>query len=53
VIGFTEASVYPVLDFFGELPTFAGVVVSVQGAGTVVGGVTASRWVRRLGETGP
>jgi hypothetical protein len=53
VIGFTEASVYPVLDFFGELPTFAAVVVSVQGAGTVVGGVTASRWVRRLGETGP
>src|ERR1035441_1343779 len=27
-----------VLDFFGELPTFVGVVVSVQGAGTIVGG---------------
>src|SRR5665647_2776033 len=31
VIGFTEASIYAVLDFFGKAPTFAGVVVSVQG----------------------
>jgi len=32
VIGFTEASIYAVLDFFGEQPTFAGVVVSVHAA---------------------
>jgi len=52
VIGFTEASIYAVLDFFGKPPTFAGVVVTVQGVGAIVGGVTASRWVRRLGEAG-
>ncbi len=52
VIGFTEASIYAVLDFFGKAPTFAGVVVSVQGVGAILGGVTTSRWVRRLGEAG-
>ncbi|MEO8107829.1 MAG: MFS transporter [Actinomycetes bacterium] len=52
VIGFTEASIYAVLDFFGKPPTFAGVVVTVQGVGAIVGGVTASRWVRRFGEAG-
>jgi len=52
VIGFTEASIYAVLDFFGKPPTFAGVVVTVQGVGAIVGGVTASRWVRHLGEAG-
>ena len=52
VIGFTEASIYAVLDFFGKPPTFAGVVVTVQGVGAIVGGVTTSRWVRRFGEAG-
>jgi len=52
VIGFTEASIYAVLDFFGKQPTFAGVVVSVQGVGAIVGGITTTRWVRRLGEAG-
>lgn len=52
VIGFTEASIYAVLDFFGKPATFAGVVVSVQGVGAIIGGVTATRWVRRLGEAG-
>ena len=53
VIGFTEASIYAVLDFFGKPPTFAGVVVTVQGVGAILGGVMASRWVRRLGRPGP
>jgi len=52
VIGFSEASIYAVLDFFGKPPTFAGVVVTVQGVGAILGGVMASRWVRRLGEAG-
>jgi MFS family permease len=52
VIGFTEASIYAVLDFFGKPPTFAGIVVTVQGVGAIAGGITASRWVRRLGEAG-
>jgi MFS family permease len=52
VIGFTEASIYAVLDFFGKAPTFAGIVVTVQGVGAIAGGVSATRWVRRLGEAG-
>ena len=52
VIGFTEASIYAVLDFFGKPPTFAGIVVTVQGVGAIAGGVTATGWVRRLGEAG-
>ena len=52
VIGFTEASIYAVLDFFGKPPTFAGVVVTVQGVGAIAGGLTTSRWVRRLGVAG-
>jgi len=52
VIGFTEASIYAVLDFFGKPATFAGVVVAVQGVGAIAGGITAARWVRRLGEAG-
>jgi len=52
VLGFAEASVYAMLDFFGRPATFAGVVVAVQGVGAILGGVTATRWVRRLGEAG-
>jgi MFS family permease len=52
VFGFTEASIYALLDFFGKPATFAGVVVNVQGVGAVAGGLTSSRWVRRLGEAG-
>ena len=52
VIGFTEASIYAILDFFGKPPTYAGVVVTVQGVGAIAGGLTTSRWVRRLGEAG-
>jgi MFS family permease len=52
VIGFTEASIYAILDFFGKPPTYAGVVVTVQGVGAIAGGLTTSRWVRRIGEAG-
>ena len=52
VLGFTEASIYALLDFFDKPATFAGVVVSVQGVGAIAGGLSAPRWVRRLGEAG-
>lgn len=52
VIGFVEASIYALLDFYGKPVTFAGVVVTAQGVGAVLGGLTTSRWVRRLGEPG-
>lgn len=52
VIGYAEASVYALLDFYREPVTFVGVLVSIQGVGAIAGGLTASRWVRRLGESG-
>jgi predicted MFS family arabinose efflux permease len=50
VIGFVESSIYALIDSFDRAPTFAGVLVTVQGVGAVAGGLTASRLVRRLGE---
>jgi MFS family permease len=50
VIGFFESSIYALIDAFDRAPTFAGVLVTVQGVGAVAGGLTASRLVRRLGE---
>ena len=38
VVGCTESAIYAVLDFFGKPPTFAGVVVAVQGVGAIIGG---------------
>lgn len=52
VVGFSEASIYAILDGFDKPATFAAVVVTVQGVGAVVGGLTAPRWVRLLSETG-
>ncbi|MGB7817750.1 MAG: MFS transporter, partial [Ornithinibacter sp.] len=52
VVGFSEASIFAILDAFDRPATFAGVVVTVQGVGAIAGGLTASQWVRRLGETG-
>jgi MFS family permease len=52
VIGFSESSIYAILDAFDKPATFAGVVVSVQGVGAVFGGLTASRWIGRIAETG-
>jgi MFS family permease len=50
VIGFFESSIYALIDAFDRAPTFAGVMVTVQGVGAVFGGVTARLVVRRLGE---
>ena len=50
VIGFSESAIYAVLDFYQRPVTFAGVLVTVQGVGALAGGLTASRWVRRVGE---
>ncbi len=52
VIGFTESSIYSLLDAFGRPPEFVGVVVSVQGVGALAGGLTSGTAVRRWGEPG-
>ncbi len=51
VLGFTESAIYAILDDFGKSASFAGVVVTIQGLGAVIGGVMSNRLVRRLGET--
>lgn len=50
VIGFFEASIYALLDAFAKAPTYAGVFVTVQGVGAVLGGLSSSRTIRRVGE---
>ncbi len=50
VVGFTEASIYALLDGFDEPATFAGVIVAVQGVGAVAGGLTSNLVIRRVGE---
>jgi hypothetical protein len=52
VIGFAEASIFAILDAFGRPVEFASVIVTVQGVGAVVGGLMASRVVRRHSEPG-
>jgi MFS family permease len=51
VVGFSETLIFAVLDQGLDRPTsFFGVLSSVQGAGAIVGGVTAARTMRRLGD---
>lgn len=52
VLGFSESAIYAILDAFAKPATYAGVIVSVQGIGAVVGGLTATRWVHKTSETG-
>lgn len=50
VIGFTESSIYAILDAFGKPATFAAVVVTCQGVGAVIGGVSSSRLIKATSE---
>ena len=50
VLGFTEAAIYALLDGFDRPATYAGVLVSVQGVGAVLGGLVVSRLVKAHGE---
>jgi MFS family permease len=52
VLGFSEASIYSLLDAFDKPATYAGVFVTVQGVGAVAGGLVSSRLIRRVGEVG-
>ena len=52
VLGFTEASIYAIVDVFEKPVEFVSVIVAVQGVGAVAGGMTATRWVRWVGEIG-
>ena len=50
VLGFSESTFYAVLDAFDQPVEFVGPLVAVQGVGAIVGGLLATRLVRRFGE---
>ena len=51
VVGFSETVIFAVLDQGLHKPTsFFGVLSSLQGVGAIVGGVTAARVLRRVGD---
>ncbi|QNE20901.1 MFS transporter [Kribbella qitaiheensis] len=52
VLGFSEASIYAIIDVFDKPVEFVSVIVTVQGVGALAGGLTATWWVRRIGEVG-
>jgi MFS family permease len=50
VVGFMESAVFSAVAAFGHPASFVGVVVSVQGVGAVLGGLSSAWIIRRLGE---
>lgn len=51
VFGFAETAIYAIAgQGLHEPPTFVGVLVAVQGAGAIAGGLTAAPLLRRAGE---
>jgi MFS family permease len=51
VIGFGETTIFAVVDQgLHQAPAFLGVLMSMQGAGAILGGATAAHVVRRGGE---
>jgi MFS family permease len=51
VIGFMESAVFAMVDAFGKPASYVGVIISVQGTGAVVGGLTSSPLIKRIGES--
>jgi MFS family permease len=51
VVGFMESAVFAAVDSYGKPASFVGVIVSVQGVGAVIGGLSSASIIRRLGET--
>ncbi|MDX6481031.1 MAG: hypothetical protein QOG85_1541 [Gaiellaceae bacterium] len=50
VIGFSETLLWYVLRAIGEPPSFFGVFSTIQGVGSIIGGLTAAVAIRRFGE---
>jgi MFS family permease len=50
VVGFMESAVFAAVDAYDKPASFVGVIISVQGVGAVVGGVSSAWVIRRLGE---
>jgi len=50
VVGFSETLIFSVLAALGKPPSFFGVMATIQGVGSIAGGVTAAAVLRRVGE---
>jgi MFS family permease len=50
VVGFAETLIFLVIQHLGEKPSFFGVLATLQGVGSIVGGITAGAIVRRTGD---
>ncbi|HTO24816.1 MAG TPA: MFS transporter [Gaiellaceae bacterium] len=50
VIGFAETFVFALLDAIGKPPSFLGVTSTLQGVGSIAGGLTAAAMLRRTGD---
>jgi MFS family permease len=50
VVGFSETLIFAVIQALGHPPSFFGVLSVAQGVGAVLGGLTAARVLRRIGD---
>lgn len=50
VVGFAETLIFSVISHLGRKPAFFGVLSTLQGVGTIAGGLTAATVMRRLGD---
>jgi len=50
VTGFAETLIFTVIQHLGHKPSFFGVLATLQGIGSIAGGVTAAALVRRVGD---
>jgi MFS family permease len=50
VVGFSETLIFAVIAALGQKPSFFGVFATIQGIGSIAGGVTAAAVLRRVGE---
>jgi MFS family permease len=50
VVGFAETLIFSVIAALGKPPSFFGVFATIQGIGSIAGGVTAAAVLRRIGE---
>ncbi len=51
VVGFMESAIFSAVDSYGKPASYVGVIVSVQGVGAVMVGLSSSWIIKRLGET--
>jgi MFS family permease len=50
VVGFSETLIFSVMAHLGHKPSFFGVLATLQGVGSIAGGVTAAWVLRRTGD---